>query len=224
MYYLNSRYYDPEAGRFINADGYVSTGQGLLGCNMYVYCNNNPVTYADPSGKSPIAASLLLDALKNFVEAVFMALGVGVAAGVGVAIGKEMGGSKANSTTATRELSYPMPAPAPDVLCPRATPSAKEVEAEAVLTRPLQNKAYNYWEASLEGKFIIPGEPLTYSMARMQVDAGNSLLCRDHASAIAIVKFYPSARWEPAHNKEKGYLNHYHLSSAHDNHIWYFGE
>ena len=51
MYYLNSRYYDPEIGRFINADGYVSTGQGLVGNNMFAYCGNNPVIYKDLSGQ-----------------------------------------------------------------------------------------------------------------------------------------------------------------------------
>ena len=50
FYYLQSRYYDPQTGRFINADGYVSTGQGILGNNMFVYCGNNPVNRADPSG------------------------------------------------------------------------------------------------------------------------------------------------------------------------------
>ena len=50
LYYCNSRYYDPQIGRFINADSLVSTGQGVLGNNMFAYCNNNPVNYADPSG------------------------------------------------------------------------------------------------------------------------------------------------------------------------------
>ncbi len=53
MYYLQSRYYDPEVCRFINADEYASTGQEFLGCNMFVYCNNNPVDYCDRSGKLP---------------------------------------------------------------------------------------------------------------------------------------------------------------------------
>ncbi len=50
LYYLQSRYYDPELGRFINADAYTSTGQGILGNNMFAYCNNNPVVGYDPTG------------------------------------------------------------------------------------------------------------------------------------------------------------------------------
>ena len=52
LYYLNSRYYDPETGRYINADVYVSTGQGILGNNMFAYCGNNPISRSDPNGNS----------------------------------------------------------------------------------------------------------------------------------------------------------------------------
>ena len=50
LYYLQSRYYDPEVGRFINADVYASTGQGVLGSNMFAYCLNNPICGKDPTG------------------------------------------------------------------------------------------------------------------------------------------------------------------------------
>ena len=50
LYYLNSRYYDAKVCRFVNADSYVSTGQGFLGYDMYAYCLNNPVSYSDPAG------------------------------------------------------------------------------------------------------------------------------------------------------------------------------
>ena len=50
LYYLQSRYYDSAVGRFINADDYVSTGQGICGCNMFAYCLNNPVNYIDKNG------------------------------------------------------------------------------------------------------------------------------------------------------------------------------
>ena len=47
LYYLATRYYDPETCRFATADSYVSTGQGILGHNRYAYCGNNPVTRKD---------------------------------------------------------------------------------------------------------------------------------------------------------------------------------
>ncbi|PWL93868.1 MAG: hypothetical protein DBY08_04205 [Clostridiales bacterium] len=50
FYYLQSRYYDPETGRFLNADETVLTGQGITSGNMYAYCANNPVMNYDPSG------------------------------------------------------------------------------------------------------------------------------------------------------------------------------
>ena len=55
LYYLQSRYYDPTTCRFINADSYASTGQGILGCNMFAYCNNNPIIYKDSDGLVPNA-------------------------------------------------------------------------------------------------------------------------------------------------------------------------
>ena len=54
LYYLNTRYYDPNTGRFINADGYISTGQGILGNNMYAYCLNNPINMVDADGCDPV--------------------------------------------------------------------------------------------------------------------------------------------------------------------------
>ena len=52
FYYLQSRYYDPLICRFINADAYASTGQGVLGYNMFAYCGNNPVMRIDLTGHS----------------------------------------------------------------------------------------------------------------------------------------------------------------------------
>jgi RHS repeat-associated protein len=50
FYYLQSRYYDPEICRFINADSYASTEQGFIGYNMFAYCDNNPVIRFDNGG------------------------------------------------------------------------------------------------------------------------------------------------------------------------------
>ncbi|WP_243122881.1 RHS repeat-associated core domain-containing protein [Haloimpatiens lingqiaonensis] len=50
LYYLQSRYYNPEWGRFINADGIFGVIGELLSKNMFAYCSNNPITRKDPSG------------------------------------------------------------------------------------------------------------------------------------------------------------------------------
>ena len=54
LYYLQSRYYDPILCRFLNADGLASTGQGILGCNMFAYCGNDPVNIQDRNGEFPL--------------------------------------------------------------------------------------------------------------------------------------------------------------------------
>lgn len=70
-YYLNSRYYNPEWGRFINADNFITDNAGSTRYNMYHYCNNNPIMYIDPDG-----------------HAVFIGLLITIAVvGTGVAIG-----------------------------------------------------------------------------------------------------------------------------------------
>ena len=52
LYYLMTRYYDPEVCRFISADVYMTTGQGVLGGNMWAYCGNNPVRRVEVLGQS----------------------------------------------------------------------------------------------------------------------------------------------------------------------------
>ena len=60
LYYLNARYYSPELRRFISPDdtAYLDpeTPNGL---NLYCYCGNDPVNYADPSGCSSVLAIIL---------------------------------------------------------------------------------------------------------------------------------------------------------------------
>ena len=55
LYYLQSRYYNPEWGRFLNVDAYVNASGDLIGYNMYAYCNNNSINYVDISGEFPIS-------------------------------------------------------------------------------------------------------------------------------------------------------------------------
>ena len=59
LYYVSSRYYDPEIGRWINADNQIAgVGGEVLGYNMFAYCMNNPVNMSDPSGNWPLSRFL----------------------------------------------------------------------------------------------------------------------------------------------------------------------
>jgi RHS repeat-associated protein len=53
MFYLNSRYYQPQTGRFLNSDGLLGEDGDILSTNIYAYCFNNPILSSDETGESP---------------------------------------------------------------------------------------------------------------------------------------------------------------------------
>ena len=96
LYYLNTRYYDPEIGRFINADdiSVLSEGKDFFnGLNLYAYCGNNPINNTDESGES------WWDWLISIFVAVVVIVAVAavsvLTAGVGTAVAGALGGGVA---------------------------------------------------------------------------------------------------------------------------------
>ena len=54
LYYYNARYYNPLTGRFISLDPVLGETGSVLSRNGYIYANNNPLKYVDPSGEKPV--------------------------------------------------------------------------------------------------------------------------------------------------------------------------
>lgn len=52
LYFLNSRYYDPQAGRFLNPDAMIDLSATAGTNNIIAYCGNNPIAYTDSTGKA----------------------------------------------------------------------------------------------------------------------------------------------------------------------------
>ena len=122
LYYLQSRYYNPAMGRFISADNYPSTGQGLTGNNMFAYCGSNPVSRRDHGGEfwnivgGAVAGALLSGASEllsqvvnhvitgeniNWGDVGTSALGGAVYGGVMAATGSTVAASAASTATTT---------------------------------------------------------------------------------------------------------------------------
>lgn len=105
MYYLQSRYYDANVGRFVNADDPVFSV--FFACNLFAYCDNNPPINSDPYGYGTVTITLKKDFLRDVVTASTSALGtiIGaaifgfsgagavIAGAIGAALGWIIGGS-----------------------------------------------------------------------------------------------------------------------------------
>ena len=82
LYYLQSRYYNPEWGRFINADdvALLSMNNIILSCNLFSYCVNNPIMMVDTTG--------------YWARAVIAGVSGAVFGGIAYAIGRAFGMSR----------------------------------------------------------------------------------------------------------------------------------
>ena len=71
MYYLQSRYYDPDVGRFVNSDEaiFVSISANATQKNLFVYCNNDSVNADDECGC--ISARLVSAIVCSIMNAAF---------------------------------------------------------------------------------------------------------------------------------------------------------
>ena len=96
LYYLNSRYYDPETGRFVNADDVSNIGADgeILSYNLFCYCLNNPANRIDNDGKWSGWATigLILGAVLCTAAITILTCGIGTASLAGaVAVGAAKG-------------------------------------------------------------------------------------------------------------------------------------
>ena len=83
MYYVSSRYYDPEIGRWINADipeTLTTDFENFAQYNLFAYCFNNPVNMSDEAGTWPKWLSGVLNVVGGALQ---VAAGVALGATVG---------------------------------------------------------------------------------------------------------------------------------------------
>lgn len=216
LYYLNSRYYNPEWGRFLNGDNYGGQVGKILTHNIYAYCGNNPINRSDSSGLfwqelfetvvqtiqgwTPAYAGAggiaLVDGPLPFGDAIAAGLTVGITVGA-------IGYSAYKVAT-----------------IPKATTKDK---AEAIPRTP--PKQIKYWKASNNA---IRGMPLSYLEAQKEVRQGRNIICDNQIAAFQIAKWYPEMIG-PEIDRDKngnpipGHYPHYHINKRHGApHIWFY--
>ncbi len=92
LYYVSSRYYDPETCRFINADSHLNTAAGVLGYNLFAYCNNNPVNTTDPTGHAFVLLTAAIGAVAGAIVGGCIAASQGKNVWAGIGIDAAAGG------------------------------------------------------------------------------------------------------------------------------------
>ena len=68
FYLTGTRYYDPEIGRFLNADSVMAGIGEVQGYNLFAYCMNNPISMSDPTGNWPKWVGSIGSAIKSAVS------------------------------------------------------------------------------------------------------------------------------------------------------------
>jgi RHS repeat-associated protein len=63
LVYMQQRYYDPVAGRFLSIDPVTADADTGGSFQRYAYANNNPYKYTDPDGRNPLLLAPIVGAL-----------------------------------------------------------------------------------------------------------------------------------------------------------------
>ena len=212
LYYLNSRYYDPQTGRFINAEpnvdyGKFDEGAGLNGYNVFAYCANNPVMFKDDSGEFVISISIGIGSLLTWAT-------YGIATAVGVGAGVAIGTAVADNIKKAQAFDDAID------------------QADSKIRRTVKrNSKTRFWEAFTNGRYVSIGRGLTFNQAVNNVKKGKHVFAvtKLEAESVARVAGEKTGRNnKPLPNeidrgKEniKGYYYHFHTYNRKGGHVFY---
>ena len=189
-YYLQTRYYNPEWGRFLNADGYVNANGDILGYNMFAYCGNNPVNRIDPTGK--FFTAIISAAIAKLTTDTVIMIGALAVLGLGlVIIAQGM-----SETIAQQPTTYP------DIF-DKPIDQAQEKEEEKEKTFDIPDQP--------ENSVRFPADPNVFNpvglvkVSRPGTKNGSFISWMDPASNVEVF------RWDENPNYANG--SHYHIYS-----------
>ncbi|MDE5974165.1 MAG: RHS repeat-associated core domain-containing protein, partial [Eubacterium sp.] len=206
FYYLQSRYYNPTIGRFLNADIYCDTGTGLLGTNMFAYCENNPINSLDSNGYMAAEAAGAVATGKIIVDVLLCLTGLMIVYFIVKAVCEALNGS------VTIEI-----------------PSTAEIADENLRSEVQKgkNEGIYYWKAYRIGGFVVLGDTLTKNEALKRVSKGRDVFTTSGQSAYWLAKEASGGiipvgpEFDDGKENVFGYYEHYHTIDRNGAHIFF---
>ena len=218
-YYCQSRYYDPAVGRWLNADKYLTTGQGFIGNNMYAYCLNNPLEWKDITGNMVDPATLyVVTEIAKYVLAFFAVIGLAV----GVTMEDAFPGLYTAPKTPSISMSGNNTLTEADI--ERLFPSVKEKDDDTT-NYSIFYANYNRVTKKIE---VGPGVDATVALSYLMAGLPQSFMCTDYTTALLLTTLWGDDRWyeiDKGKEETEGYFYHFHenKNSHGDPHIWHYG-
>ena len=227
MYFLKSRYYNPELHRFINADGLINANQDVLGYNLFAYCSNNPVNCYDDDGESSVRTftKMIPVALisAGIIALLYGAVAISAVIVVGAIVSVIPWDSVSNNVVNARKR----------ISVSRSiSKSIKNTMSKARTKIRNEKSRFDYWIA----KYIsfgnglgtyIPTIPISYSDAIPYVRAGGSVFADSKSNAYKLARAvgYNRSPTSPERHSKNGsslgYWWHYHANNHLGGHIFY---
>ena len=224
MYYLNSRYFDPHTGKFINADvpEYCLLALNATGHNLLVYCINNPVNLSDSNGNIALVdnaavwafiglCAVLMLLLTWMSTPQFQRAWIDFCTAVGnglswIATGIVNGGKAAWNWT-RKQVKATTAAITTFITIARADSKIK--------SKVRKKSKDRYWTATLRTNYVDIGRAISYSKAVKEVSNGRNVFTVTSSEAKAVAKAAYSNKKpygpEIHGGGALGYYYHYHV-------------
>ena len=218
LYYLNSRYYSPTFGRFINADAEFGRDYEFITYNLFVYSNNNPISCVDFDGNFAIALPTAVTILKYAIGIVATyCITKSVAPTLKSATGDIISTVERKKTDTIEKVKEQVKS---TVLPKDKVKSSTNKNNSKPCTKAWVDKTDND---------VHRGDRLTINEATQEVLEANSVMCDTkydarkvaiNAASIINKPFY----FDKKHDIKPGYYYHFHVEGISNHpHIWYLG-
>jgi RHS repeat-associated protein len=220
FYYLRSRYYYTAFRKFLNADVQLTgTKARLFDHNAFSYCRQNPVTFTDSDGLSPVEEAQLFFTNAAVVDGPYPA---------GDAIGL-IGALFILAIGAVQSVF------APTISAIAISYSKEQTEAKTQTVTLIETTTADtldptgkvqYWEAYITpSNGIGVGAPLRFSAARNRILGGRDVLVKTQTAAITLIMGTGrniGSEIDERSNKKGFYMFHYHIKRKNKGHIFFF--